>query len=137
MFSVKRLYQVFLLICALWSLVVVLISLFSDEKFLFLPLQMSPSEVSLALRGEVLRLSVFVLFAYFSLMHVFAEKRKLSSGHILVSIMTCLTLTGAIKLVTHGNFSSDSIFVPVFGLSALIIFLGSRPKIRRYFGRRN
>lgn len=135
--SVKRFFRVFLFLGASWAVTVVLVSLFSGEKFLFLPLQMSPSEASLALRGEVLRLSVFLLFSYFSLMHVFAEKRKFSSGHILVSIMTCLTIIGAIKLLTHGNLSSDSIFVPVFALSTLFIFLGSRPKIRRYFGRKN
>lgn len=137
MFRLKRIYQAILLSAAAWAVIVVSISLIFGEKFLFLPSEISASETELALRGEVLRLSLFLLFAYFSLLHIISEKKRISSGHVLISIMTCLTFVGTWKLIMSGNLSSDRFFVPVFATAALIIFLGSRPRVRRYFRRRN
>lgn len=137
MFRLKRIYQAILLSAAAWAVIVVSVSLISGDRFLFLPSQASSSETNLALRGEVLRLSMFLLFAYFSLLHIVSEKKRISSGHVLISIMTCLTFVGTLKLIISGDLSSDRFFVPVFAIAALIIFLGSRPRVRRYFGRRS
>ena len=136
MSGVKRIYLAVVFAAAMWSLIVVGVSLFSGDKLLFMPQQADLGSAALAGRAEVLRLSFFLLYAYFAMLHIFVEKRKISAGHVLLSIMTSLTLVGTIKLVTLDDFPSEAGYVVLFGISALLIFLGSRPSVRRYFKRR-
>lgn len=136
MSGLKRLYFLIVLAAALWSAVIVVTSLFTDEKLLFIPLQEAHSETTIAQRGEVLRLSFFLLFVYFSVLHIFAENRKISAGHVLLSIMTSLTIIGGIKLVTLDSFANEAAYVVIFALSSVLIFLGSRPSVRHYFKKR-
>ena len=136
MSEVKRIYFAVVFAAAMWSLIVVGVSLFSGDKLMFIPQQADLGTEALAQRAEVLRLSFFLLFAYFAMLHIFVEKRKISAGHVLLSIMTSLTLVGTIKLATLDDFTSEAGYVVLFGISALLIFLGSRPSVRRYFKRR-
>ena len=136
MSAVRRMYQMVVLAAAFWSITVVVISLFSAEKFLFIPVQGQPNTETIGQRGEVLRLTFFLLFAYFSFLHIFLDKLRISAGHVLVSAMTCLTLVGSIKILTSGRISTDIGYLAIFGLIACAIFLGSRPRVRRYFGKR-
>ena len=124
------------LAAGLWAVAVVFVSLITEEKFLFIPLQGQPDSETIEQRGEVLRLTLFLQFAYFSLLHVFAEKRKISAGHVLVTSMTCITLVGLVKISMLESVSNDLGYVLAFALAALIIFLGSRPTVRRYFIKR-
>ena len=132
----KSLYLFIVFIAALWSLVVVGTSLFSEEKLLFIPLPQVTDVEFAADRSEVLRLSGFLVFAYFGLFHVIADSARFSSGHVLVSILTSLTLVGTIKLLLSDRFPHDAFYLFVFALSGIVIILGSRPSVRRYFKRR-
>ena len=136
MLGLKRVYQMTVLTAGLWAVAVVFVSLITEEKFLFIPLQGQPDSQTIEQRGEVLRLTLFLQFAYFSLLHVFAEKRKISAGHVLVTAMTCITLVGLVKISMLESVSNDLGYVLAFALAALIIFLGSRPTVRRYFKKR-
>ena len=132
----KSIYLFIVFIAAAWSLVVVGVSLFSDEKMLFMPLPGMANDLHAADRFEVLRLSWFLVFAYFALIHVFANEVRVTSGHVLVSIMTSVTLVGTSKLLMSDRFPSDAFYLFVFALSGMVIILGSRPSVRRYFKRR-
>ena len=136
MSGIKRVYQMTVLAAGLWAVAVVFVSLITEEKFLFIPLQGQPDSETIEQRGEVLRLTLFLQFAYFSILHVFAEKRKISAGHVLVTAMTCITLVGLVKISMLESVSNDLGYVLAFALAALIIFLGSRPTVRRYFKKR-
>ena len=136
MSGLKRVYQMTVLAAGLWAVAVVFVSLITEEKFLFIPLQGQPDSETIEQRGEVLRLTLFLQFAYFSLLHVFAEKRKISAGHVLVTAMTCITLVGLVKISMLESVSNDLGYVLAFAIAALIIFLGSRPTVRRYFKKR-
>lgn len=136
MSGLKRVYQMIVLTAGLWAVAVVFVSLITEEKFLFIPLQGQPDSKTIEQRGEVLRLTLFLQFAYFSLLHVFAEKRKISAGHVLVTAMTCITLVGLVKISMLESVSNDLGYVLAFALAALIILLGSRPRVRRYFKKR-
>lgn len=136
MSGLKRVYQMTVLAAGLWAVAVVFVSLITEEKFLFIPLQGQPDSETIEQRGEVLRLTLFLQFAYFSILHVFAEKRKISAGHVLVTAMTCITLVGLVKISMLESVSNDLGYVLAFALAALIIFLGSRPTVRRYFKKR-
>lgn len=136
MSGLKRVYQMTVLAAGLWAVAVVFVSLITEEKFLFIPLQGQPDSETIEQRGEVLRLTLFLQFAYFSLLHVFAEKHKISAGHVLVTAMTCITLVGLVKISMLESVSNDLGYVLAFALAALIIFLGSRPTVRRYFKKR-
>ena len=133
----KRVYQMIVLAAALWAISVVAISLITDQKFLFVPVQGQPDGETIEQRGEVLRLTLFLQFAYFALLHVFADSRKVSAGHVLVTTMSCITFIGLVKIFTSGSLSRDAAYVVAFGVAALAIFLGSRPRVRRYFSKRS
>lgn len=132
----KSIYVLVVLVVALWSIVVIGVSLFSEEALLFISAQQSMTQLELANRLEVLRLTLFGIFAYFALFHVFAGKKRFSSGHVLASILTMLTLIGSIKIFMLDNFHREAGYIVIFGLSAIFIILGSRPSVRRYFKRR-
>lgn len=136
MSGLKRVYQMTVLAAGLWAVAVVFVSLITEEKFLFIPLQGQPDSETIEQRGEVLRLTLFLQFAYFSFLHVFAEKRKISAGHVLVTAMTCITFVGLVKISMLESVSNDLGYILAFALAALIIFLGSRPTVRRYFIKR-
>jgi uncharacterized oligopeptide transporter (OPT) family protein len=136
MTAVRRIYQLVVLVAGFWSIAVVAISLLAEEKFLFIPMQGQPNTETIEQRGEVLRLTFFLLFAYFSFLHIFLDKLRISAGHVLVSAMTCLTFVGSVKILILGRLSTDIGYLAIFGLIAFAIFLGSRPRVRRYFKKR-
>lgn len=136
MSRMKRVYQMIVLAAGLWAISVVAISLITEQKFLFIPMQGQPDVETVEQRGEVLRLTLFLQFAYFALLHVFAEKRKVSAGHVLVTAMSCITIVGLVKILTSDSVSSDVAYIFSFGIAAVAIFLGSRPRVRRYFSKR-
>ena len=136
MSRLKFVYLFIVFVAAAWSLVVVGMSLFSEEKLLFIPLPEMVDDAHAVDRLEVLRLSGFLVFAYFALIHVFANEARFTSGHVLVSIMTSVTLVGTSKLLMSDRFPNDAFYLFVFALSGMVIILGSRPSVRRYFKRR-
>ena len=136
MSRLKNVYLFIVFVAAAWSLVVVGMSLFSEEKMLFIPLPEIVDDAHAADRLEVLRLSGFLVFAYFALIHVFANEVRFTSGHVLVSILTCLTSVGTTKLLLSDRFPNDAFYLFVFAISGMIIIIGSRPSVRRYFKRR-
>lgn len=136
MSRLKNVYLFIVFVAAAWSLVVVGISLFSEEKMLFIPLPEMVEDTHAADRLEVLRLSGFLVLAYFALIHVFANEVRFTSGHVLISIMTSITLVGTSKLLMSDRFPNDAFYLFVFALSGMVIILGSRPSVRRYFKRR-
>lgn len=136
MSPLKSIYLLAVFAAAVWSIIVVGVSLFSEEKLLFVPWHQSMGNNLAADRLEVLRLSLFLLFAYFALIHVIADKARFSPGHVLVSILTCLTLVGTTKLLLSDRFPNDAFYLFVFAISGMIIIIGSRPSVRRYFKRR-
>ena len=136
MSRIKRVYQMIVLAAGLWAISVVAISLITEQKFLFIPMQGEPDGETVEQRGEVLRLTLFLQFAYFALLHVFAEKRKVSAGHVLVTAMSCITIIGLVKILTSDSVHRDVEYIFSFGIAAVAIFLGSRPRVRRYFSKR-
>jgi len=129
----KKFYFFLVFIVASWSLVVVGVSLFGEGKMLFFPWPQSMGSNFTSDRLEVLRLSLFLLGGYFGFIHVAFPEAQFSSGHFLASIMTSITLIGTIKLLLVDRFPNDAIFIIAFALLGMVIILGSRPSVRRYF----
>lgn len=130
------LYSLVVLAAALWSLFVVAASIYLGEAVLFLPSVGADNDVAIHQRAEVLRLSFFLLFAYFSLMHLFDRDRYFSSGHVIISILTSLTFVGVLVLSRSGADSGAPLYLSIFAIAAIIIFMASRPRVKRYFRRR-
>ena len=129
----KKFYFFLVFVVASWSLVVVGVSLFAEEKMLFFPWPQSMGSDFDSDRLEVLRLSLFLLGGYFGLIHVAFPEAQFSSWHFLASIMTSITLIGTIKLLLVDRFPNDAVFIIAFALLGMVIILGSRPSVRRYF----
>ena len=129
----RKVYFFLVFVVASWSLAVVGISLFSEEKILFFPWPQFMGNEFTSDRLEVLRLSLFLLGGYFGLIHVSFPEAKFSAGHVLVSIMTSITLVGTFKLLLTDRFPNDAIFIIAFAFLGMVIILGSRPVVRRYF----
>ncbi len=127
-------YSALLFLAALWALVVVGISLF-DAPIFFYPMQATTDGVT-PHRFEVLRLSLFVLFAYLSFLHLFAKDKKISAGHVLITMMTSLTFIGCAVILSRNRFFEDLGYIAVFALATVAIYVASRPRVRKYFDTR-
>lgn len=131
---VRNIYRALLFLAALWALVVVGVSLL-DAPIFFYPMQ-TTTDGPAPHRFEVLRLSLFVLFAYFSFLHLFAKDKKLSAGHVLITMMTSLTFIGCAVILSRNRFFEDLGYIAVFGLATIAIYVASRPRVRKYFNQR-
>ncbi|MBL6642884.1 MAG: hypothetical protein ISP38_08225 [PS1 clade bacterium] len=102
----------------------------------FFPLQNNGHDGPPLHRFEALRLSVFLMFSYFAVLYVIAPNRKFSAGHVLLTMLTCLTIVGTLLMVSRKYNVGDGGYLLALAAGAFAIFLGSRPRVRTYFRRR-
>ena len=129
------LFRALIFLAAIWSAVVVVLSLLGDP-FLFIPMSDSTALLPPLYRYETLRLTFFSLFAFFSLQQIFAPEKKFSPGRVLLIALVTLAYIGLIKVIPHGRLNKEAGVFLTIGLFAVVFYLVSRPKIKKIFGRR-
>ena len=134
MSMLRRIYLAVIFVAALWSIVITILSLIGEPVY-FYSAESNGNEPPVH-RFEVLRLSMFLTFAYFAMLHIFQPDKKFSAGHVLISMLTFLVVIGGAVSVTKNFLFGEFGYLAAIGLSAMAIFFASRPRVRRYFARR-
>lgn len=135
MSNVRRVYNAAIFLAAIWAIIVTIVSVV-DAPIYFYPVHNFTEAGPPVHRFEVLRLSLFLIFAYFALLHIMVPDKQFSAGHILITMLTCLVIVGVAASALQRFRFNETGYLIAFGLAASAIFFASRPRVRRYFTRR-
>ena len=134
MSTVRRFYSLVIFAAATWAIIATVLSILGEPVY-FYPTQKITDDDAPLHRMEVLRLTMFLTFAYFALLHIFLPNKNFSAGHVLITMMTVLTVLATITSVTQNFRFNEFGYLIAISLSCAAIFFASRPRIRRYFRR--
>lgn len=118
-----------------WAAIIVVLSLLG-EPFLFFPSDNNTALFPPLYRYETLRLTFFSMFAYLSLQIVFAPEKRYSAAQITIMTLLFLGYIGAIKIISEGHLGKEAGVLLAIIIFAALFYLGSRPKVKKIFGRR-
>ena len=118
-----------------WAAFIVVLSLLG-EPFLFFPSDNNTALFPPLYRYETLRLTLISMFAYLSLQIVFAPEKKYSAAQITTTTLLFLVYIGAIKIIPEGHLGKEAGVLLAIIILAGVFYFGSRPKVKRIFGRR-
>ena len=118
----------------IWSVIIVALSLLG-EPFLFFPSDNDTALFPPLYRYETLRLTFLSMFAYLSLQMVFAPEKKYSAAQITTTTLLFLGYIGAIKIIPEGHLGKEAGVLLAIIIFAAVFYFGSRPKIKKIFGR--
>lgn len=118
-----------------WAAIIVVLSLLG-EPFLFFPSDNNMALFPPLYRYETLRLTFFCMLAYLSLQIVFAPKKKYSAAQITITALFFLGYIGAIKIIPEGHLGKETGVLLAIIIVAAVFYFGSRPKVKKIFGRR-
>lgn len=130
----RGLFRVAIFFIGVWAAITVVLSLLG-EPFLFFPMDGNTTLFPPLYRYETLRLTFFSLLAYFSLQQVFLPEKKYSAAQIVTITFFFLGYIAAIKIIPEGQLSKEAGVLIAITILAVVFYLGSRPKIRKIFGR--
>ena len=118
-----------------WAAITVVLSLLG-EPFLFFPSDNNTALFPPLYRYETLRLTIISMFAFLSLQIVFAPEKKYSAAQITTTALLFLVYIGAIKIIPEGHLGKEAGVLLAIIILAVVFYLGSRPKVKKIFGRR-
>ena len=102
---------------------------------IYFPLRVGEVEDIPYHRWQAVRVSVFLTFTYFAVLHLVNGSREIYPVKFLETYLVMLTIAGLTIFIREGVDAGEYAIVGFFGVCALILNLASRPKFRRYFSR--
>ena len=102
---------------------------------IYFPLRVGEGEDIPYHRWQAVRVSVFLTFIYFAVLHLVNGSREIYPVKFLETYLVMLTIAGLAIFIREGVDAGEYAIVGFFGVCALILNLASRPKFRRYFSR--
>ena len=102
---------------------------------IYFPLRVGEVEDIPYHRWQAVRVSVFLTFTYFAVLHLVNGSREIYPVKFLETYLVMLTIGGLAIFIREGVDAGEYAIVGFFGVCALILNLASRPKFRRYFSR--
>ena len=102
---------------------------------IYFPLRVGEVEDIPYHRWQAVRVSVFLTFIYFAVLHLVNGSREIYPVKFLETYLVMLTIAGLTIFIREGVDAGEYAIVGFFGVCALILNLASRPKFRRYFSR--
>ena len=102
---------------------------------IYFPLRVGEVEDIPYHRWQAVRVSVFLTFIYFAVLHLVNGSREIYPVKFLETYLVMLTIAGLAIFIREGVDAGEYVIVGFFGVCALILNLASRPKFRRYFSR--
>ena len=102
---------------------------------IYFPLRVGEVEDIPYHRWQAVRVSVFLTFIYFAVLHLVNGSREIYPVKFLETYLVMLTIAGMAIFIREGVDAGEYAIVGFFGVCALILNLASRPKFRRYFSR--
>jgi hypothetical protein len=119
---------------ALWAVYVTITALFGVT--IYFPFRVAGADSIPEHRWQSTRLSVFVTFAYYAVIHLVNGSREIYPIHFLKVYLFVLTAVGTLVFVKAGVPPHEYVVPAFFGACALILHIGSRPRFRKYFARK-
>ncbi len=119
---------------ALWAVYVTITALFGVT--LYFPFRVVGADSIPEHRWQSTRLSVFVTFAYYAVIHLVNGSREIYPIHFLKVYLFVLTTVGTLVFVKAGVPPHEYVVPVFFAACALILHIGSRPRFRKYFARK-
>ena len=119
---------------ALWAIYASVAAFFGIS--IYFPLRLADAEPIPYHRWQSARVSVFLTFAYFAIIHLLNGSREMYPVKFLEVYLTILTGVGTVFFVQQDVEASEYLVVLFFGVCAFILYMASRPTFRRYFSRK-
>jgi hypothetical protein len=119
---------------ALWAVYVTITALFGVT--LYFPFRVAGADSIPEHRWQSTRLSVFVTFAYYAVIHLVNGSREIYPIHFLKVYLFVLTAVGTLVFVKAGVPPHEYVVPVFFAACALILHIGSRLRFRKYFARK-
>ena len=102
---------------------------------IYFPLRVGDVEDIPYHRWQAVRVSVFLTFVYFAVLHLVNGSREMLPVKFLETYLVMLTIAGLAVFIREGVDAGEYAVVGFFGICALILNLASRPKFKRYFSK--
>ena len=119
---------------ALWGVYASVTAFFGVS--VYFPLRLADADPIPYHRWQAVRISVFLTFAYFSIIHLLNGSREMYPVKFLEAYLTILTLVAVVIFVQQKVEPSEYLVVLFFGVCAFILHMASRATLRRYFSRK-
>ena len=130
---VRILSKIVILGLAVWAIYATVSALMGVT--IYFPLRVGEVEDIPYHRWQAVRVSVFLTFTYFAVIHLVNGSREMFPIKFLETYLVMLTIAGLAICIREGVDAGEYAIVGFFGLCALILNLASRPKFRRYFSK--
>ena len=132
--AIQILAKILVFFLTLWALFTAVTS-FLGMSFYF-PLRLAEDAPIPEFRWQSVRIAVLLTFSYYGLMHLIRPSRELLPVHFLKVFLFMLTLTGLFFASDHQVHQNEYVYILLFFFSALILHISTKPKLKRYFGKR-
>ena len=121
-------------VLALWAVYASVTAFFGIS--VYFPLRLADAEPIPYHRWQSARISVFLTFAYFAVIHLVNGSQEMYPVKFLEVYLSILTFVGTVIFVQQDVEPSEYLVVLFFGACAFILHMASRPTFRRYFSRK-
>jgi hypothetical protein len=118
---------------AIWAIYAIVSALMGVT--IYFPLRMSEGQEIPYHRWQSVRVSVFMTFIYFAVLHLANASREMYPIKFLQVYLAMLTVSGLVVFIREGVDVAEYLLVIFFGFCTLVLYLASRPKFRRYFSK--
>ena len=129
--SIKAAMKLLIIVLTGWSIYVSVSAFFGIT--IYFPLKITDEHFVPYHRWQSVRISVFVTFAYFAIMHLFNEDKEYHPIQFLEIYIKILTIVGFVIFYKTGVQNSEYLVILFFVLSSIILHLACRKKYKRYF----
>ncbi|MGC6453234.1 MAG: hypothetical protein ACON31_04945 [Candidatus Puniceispirillaceae bacterium] len=130
---IQILSKIVILALAIWAVYATASALMGVT--IYFPLRVGEVEDIPYHRWQAVRVSVFLTFTYFAVLHLVNGSREMYPVKFLETYLAMLTIAGLAIFIREEVNAGEYAIVGFFGVCALILNLASRPKFRRYFSK--
>ena len=123
-----------ILVLALWAVYATVTALFGVT--VYFPFRVADADSIPEHRWQSVRLSVFVTFAIYAVIHLINGSREIYPIHFLKVYLLSLTVVGTVVFIRAGVPVYEYAVPVFFAACALILHIASRPRFRKYFARK-
>ena len=123
-----------ILILALWAVYATVTALFGVT--VYFPFRVADADSIPEHRWQSVRLSVFVTFAFYAVIHLINGSREIYPIHFLKVYLLSLTVAGTVVFIRAGVPVHEYALSVFFAACTLILHIASRPRFRKYFARK-
>lgn len=132
--GLQILTKIIIFLLTLWALFLVVTS-FMGMGF-YVPLRLAEDGVIPDYRTHSMRVAFFCTFAYFGLMHLLRPTRELTPVHTLKALLFMMSISSLYFCYANEVPHYEYVYSLLFLVFGLILHISTKPKLKRYFGRR-